>query len=54
MRSLSWLVKHRPARNPGGREGTPWVNYLESFRAEVADSFIASPEFQGHFASLFR
>jgi Zn-dependent metalloprotease len=41
-------------RNPAPSEIGPWVDYLQSFRTEVENFFIASPEFQNHFASLFR
>lgn len=40
-------------RDPAAAEIPPWVNFLEASRAAVEDSFIASPEFQGHFLSLF-
>ncbi len=41
-------------RDPAPCEIGPWVDYLQSFRIEVENFFIASPEFQNHFASAVR
>ena len=40
-------------REPSFSEVGPWVDFLQAFRSAMEDSFIASPEFQAHFQSLF-